>query len=41
VVEVDEGIGLPEAVSQFIARDDLARSFQEHREDLKRLLGKL
>ena len=35
VVEVDECIGLPEAVSQFVAGYDLAGSFQEHREDLK------
>jgi len=41
VVEIDECIGLPEAVSQFIAGDDLAGSFQEHHENLKRLLGKL
>jgi hypothetical protein len=41
VVEVDIGIGRPEAVAQFFPGDDLARTVQQFGEYLKRLLLQL
>ena len=40
VFEVDEGIIGPEALAEFFARDKLARLFEQHREQLQRLLLK-
>ena len=41
VVEIDESVALPETVAQFVSRDDLARVFQEHDKNLKRLFREL
>ena len=41
VVEVDEGVGRPEPFAHRLAGDDLARAFQEHRQQLKRLVLQL
>jgi hypothetical protein len=38
VVKIDESVASPEAVAQFVSRDNLARIFKEHRQDLERLL---
>ena len=37
VIEIDECISLPQAISQFIPGDDLTGSFQENGQNLERL----
>src|SRR6187200_2953714 len=40
VVEIDEGVGGPQAVTKLFPRNDVARAFEQHRQNLKRLLLK-
>jgi hypothetical protein len=40
-VEIDKRVGGPKRPPQFLPRHDLARMFEQHRQDLKRLLVKL
>jgi len=41
MVEVNEGIALPESIPQLLPGDDLPGSLQEHSQNLERLFGKL
>ena len=41
VIEVDESISLPEAVTKLIPGDDLARLLEEHGQNLERLFREL
>ena len=38
VIEIDKNIGRPEASPEFLTRHDLARAFEEQRQDLNWLL---
>ncbi len=40
IVEIHEGVGGPEFLAQIVAGDDLAGIFQQHRENLERLVLK-
>jgi hypothetical protein len=41
VIEIDEGVGGPEASAQIVSRDDLSRPFQQLSEHLERLILQL
>src|SRR5262249_7466091 len=40
VVEIDEGVGGPQAITKLVPGHGLARPFEQHRQNLKRLLLK-
>jgi hypothetical protein len=41
MIEINEGVSLPEALAQLLARNHLAGTLEEHDEDLKGLLPQL
>ena len=41
MIEVDEGIAMPESIPQFLPSDNLPGFLEKHGENLKGLLGKL
>ena len=40
MIEIDEGLGRPQAIADFFPGDGLAGTFEQHRQNLKRLLLK-